>query len=184
MKKAFLLTLALFCTAALQAVTLTWTQDANATNSSGSVETLGVWANRSATVGVAITYGTSIGTGSVLAVGRAVNSNIFNATINSAGNYELTINGATGGTLIKGATVAATASSEQIVTLTFYRGTGTKMNSLELAVDGVIIATLANYTITTGPMNWIEWGRSVGGVNVYSGSATYSVWHTIDTARK
>ena len=178
MKKALLFMLAVLCTCTLQAVTLAWTEDASNTSSAGSQKKLDVWANRSATVGVAITYGASLGTGTILAVGRDYSTNIFNARINADGNYELTVKGATGGTLTQGTTVAATAGKQQIVTMSFYRDTGSNMKSLELAVDGVVIATLANYTITTGPMSWVEWGRSVGNVDVYSGEATYSVWHT------
>lgn len=178
MKKAFLFMLAALCVSAVQAVTLNWTEDIKQTTSSGSVGTLGVYADRSATVGVAITYGASLGTGTILSVGRALGSNVFSATINASGNYELTVNGATPGTLTQGETVAATAGKQQIVTMSFYRSTGNKLDSLELAVDGVVIATLSNYSITTGPMAWLEWGRAVGNTGSYTGTATYSVWHT------
>lgn len=176
MKKCLMLALVSACAAVAQAVTIEWTQMAQGATSAGSTKSLSMWADRSAVVAANITYGATVGTGTVLAVGREANSNIFSATINANGNYTLTLNGATAGTTTTGATVAAVAGQTQLVALSLYRSAGETMAVAELSVDGVVIATVTNSSITGGPMNWIEWGRKVGNTDVYSGSATYDVY--------
>lgn len=161
-----------------QAVTMNWTNLADGAISAGSASTLGVYANRSATVAATITYGASLGSGTVLSVGRDASSNIFSATLDASGNYTLAMNGATGGTSTAGTTVAAVAGASQIVALSFFRSSGTVMEKVELSVDGVVVATLSNVSITAGPMNWAEWGRKVGNSDPYTESATYDVWLT------
>lgn len=178
MKKCLMLALVSACAAVAQAVTINWTQAAQgATSAGGSKEgVLDMWGNRSAVVAANITYGATVGTGTVLSVGKAANVNIFSATIDANGNYTLTVNGTRGGTTTTGATVAATAGQTQLVALSFYRSAKTTMAVAELSVDGVVIATVANSTITEGPMKWIEWGRKIENTNAYSGSATYDVY--------
>ena len=177
MKKCLMLALVSACAAVAQAVTIDWTQVAQGETSAGSTNAkLDMFANRSAVVAANITYGATVGTGTVLSVGKAANVNIFSATIDASGNYTLTVNGASGGTTTTGATVAATAGQTQLVALSFYRSAGEKMDVAELSVDGVVIATVANSTITGGPIQWIEWGRQVGNVSIYSGSATYDIY--------
>lgn len=177
MKKCLMLALVSACAAVAQAVTIEWTQVAQGETSAGSTSSvLGMYANRSAVVAANITYGATVGTGTVLSVGRDASTNIFSATIDASGNYTLTLNGASGGTTTTGATVAATAGQTQLVALSLYRSTGTAMSVAELSVDGVVIATVTNSSITAGPMNWIEWGRKLGNTDVYSGSATYDIY--------
>lgn len=161
-----------------QAVTMNWTKIADGVTTAGSVDSLGVWADRSATYAATITYGATLGTGTVLSIGRDGSSNIFSATLDASGNYTLTVDGATAGTSTAGTTVAAKAGASQIVALSFYRSAGNVMKTVELSVDGVVVMTLSDYAITTGPMNWAEWGRKVGNVDAYTGSATYNAWLT------
>lgn len=180
MKKCLMLALVSACAAVAQAVTIDWTQVAQGATSVGSTgDTLKMWADRSAVVAANITYGATIGSGTVLSVGKKINENVFSATIDASGNYTLTRNGATGGTTTTGATVAAKAGQTQLVALSLYRSDGAKMDVAELSVDGVVIATVTNSTITGGPMEWIEWGRKVGNADVYSGSATYDVYAVV-----
>lgn len=177
MKKCLMLALVSACAAVAQAVTIEWTQVAQGATSAGSTDTkLDMYANRSAVVAANITYGATVGTGTVLSVGKGANVNIFSATIDASGNYTLTVNGASGGTTTTGATVAATAGQTQLVALSFYRSATKTMAVAELSVDGVVIAKVTNSTITEGPMKRIEWGRQVGNVSIYSGSATYDIY--------
>lgn len=177
MKKCLMLALVSACAAVAQAVTIDWTQVKQGATSAGSAgDVLDIYADRSAVVAANITYGATVGTGTVLSVGKGAGVNIFSATIDANGNYTLTLNGASGGTTTTGVTVAATAGQTQLVALSLYRSEGGKMAVAELSVDGVVIATVANSTITGGPMKWIEWGRKVGNVDIYSGSATYDVY--------
>lgn len=180
MKKCLMLALVSACAAVAQAVTIEWTQVAQGATSAGSTgSVLDMYAGRSAVVAANITYGATVGTGTVLSVGRDGTTNIFSATIDASGNYTLTLNGASGGTTTTGTTVAATAGQTQLVALSLYRSEGGKMAVAELSVDGVVVATVTNSSITAGPMSWIEWGRKVGNVDVYSGSATYDVYAVV-----
>lgn len=177
MKKCLMLALVSACAAVAQAVTIDWTEVRQGATSAGSTDgVLDMYAARSAVVAANITYGATVGTGTVLSVGKAAGVNVFSATINASGNYTLTVNGVTVGTTTTGATVAAKAGQTQLVALSFYRSDGGKMDVAELSVDGVVIATVTNSTITGGPMKWIEWGRKLGNTDVYSGSATYDVY--------
>lgn len=177
MKKCLMLALVSACAAVAQAVTIDWTQVAQGETSAGSTNAkLDMYAGRSAVVAANITYGATVGKGTVLSVGKDASNNIFSATINASGNYTLTVNGVTVGTTTTGATVAATAGQTQLVALSFYRSDGGKMDVAELSVDGVVIATVTDSTIAGGPMKWIEWGRKLGKVDVYSGSATYDIY--------
>ena len=178
MKKCLMLALVSACAAVAQAVTIEWTQVAQGATSAGSTNAkLDMYADRSAVVAANITYGATVGTGTVLSVGKEAGVNVFSATIDANGNYTLTVNGTRGGTTTTGTTVAATAGQTQLVALSFYRSAGgTTMAVAELSVDGVVIATVKNSTIIAGPMKWIEWGRKLGNTDIYSGSATYDVY--------
>lgn len=179
MMRTLLCTLALTAVCGVaQALTASWTNVANNVSGAGSTDSkMDLYANTSATLAASITYGASIGTGTVLSIGRAADSNVFSVTINS-GKYVLSVNGVTAGTSESGSDVTAIAGKTQIVALSFYRSEGEKMDTVQLSVDGVVVTTLANYGITSGPMKWTEWGRDVGNKNAYTGEATYDIWLT------
>lgn len=176
----------LLCTLALtavcgvaQALTASWTNVANNVSGAGSTDSkMDLYANTSATLAASITYGASIGTGTVLSIGRAAGSNVFSVTIDNSGKYVLSVNGVTAGTSVSGSDVTAIAGETQIVALSFYRSKGEKMDTVQLSVDGVVVTTLTDYGITSGPMKWTEWGRDVGNKNAYTREATYDVWLT------
>ena len=178
-RKLLTLTLAALAFGATQAANINWETAVSATSSAGSSnQYIDVYAGAAATVAASITYGTSIGTGTVLSIGASINNKTFSVQIGENGVYTLTAHGANGTptiTTVNSATAVANAT--QTVALSIVRD-GSHNTTVILSVNGVEVAKIENHNIGGGPIRWTEWGRRVGNQDAYSGNATYTVFTT------
>lgn len=178
-RKLLTLTLAALAFGATQAANINWETAVSATSSAGSSDQyIDVYAGAAATVAASITYGTSIGTGTVLSIGASINNKTFSVQIGENGVYTLTAHGANGTptiTTVNSATAVANAT--QTVALSIVRD-GSHNTTVILSVNGVEVAKIENHNIGGGPIRWTEWGRRVGNQDAYSGNATYTVFTT------
>ena len=178
-RKLLTLTLAALAFGATQAANINWETAVSATSSAGSSnQYIDVYAGAAATVAASITYGTSIGTGTVLSIGASSNNKTFSVQIGENGVYTLTAHGANGTpTIVTVNSANAVANATQTVALSIVRGSN-QSTTVILSVGGVEVAKIENHTIGTGPIKWTEWGRRVGNKDAYSGNATYTVFTT------
>lgn len=178
-RKLLTLTLAALAFGATQAANINWETAVSATSSAGSSDQyIDVYAGAAATVAASITYGTSIGTGTVLSIGASINNKTFSVQIGENGVYTLTAHGANGTpTIVTVNSANAVANATQTVALSIVRGSN-QSTTVILSVGGVEVAKIENHTISMGPIQWTEWGRRVGNQDAYSGDATYTVFTT------
>ena len=178
-RKLLTLALAALAFGATQAANINWETAVSATSSAGSSnQYIDVYAGAAATVAASITYGTSIGTGTVLSIGASLNNKTFSVQIGENGNYTLTAHGANGTpTITTVGSATAVANATQTVALSIVRGRK-QSTTVILSVGGVEVAKIENHTIGDGPIKWTEWGRRVGNADEYSGDATYTVFTT------
>ena len=178
-RKLLTLTLAALAFGATQAANINWETAVSATSSAGSSnQYIDVYAGAAATVAASITYGTSIGTGTVLSIGASINDKTFSVQIGENGVYTLTAHGANETpTIVTVNSANAVANATQTVALSIVRGSN-QSTTVILSVGGVEVAKIENHTIGTGPIKWTEWGRRVGNQDAYSGDATYTVFTT------
>lgn len=182
---------AVFCFIALaiscyaHAVNITWTQFADGATSAGKVadrNKVYVIANTSATVAAAITYGGSIGTGTVLSFGGWASSQAsFSVGIDENGHYTLTTNRPVNGVSSTN-NISAVAGETQILGLSIYRNSGTNMSKIELSVNGEVAASLTNVSLSSGYLERIAWGMDIYDKNAYTGEAEYDVWYSDETS--
>ena len=178
-RKLLTLTLAALAFGATQAANINWETAVSATSSAGSSDQyIDVYAGAAATVAASITYGTSIGTGTVLSIGASLDNKTFSVQIGENGVYTLTAHGANGTpTITTVGSATAVANATQTVALSIVRGSN-QSTTVILSVGGVEVAKIENHNIGTGPIKWTEWGRRVGNQDAYSGNATYTVFTT------
>ena len=178
-RKLLTLTLAALAFGATQAANINWETAVSATSSAGSSnQYIDVYAGAAATVAASITYGTSIGTGTVLSIGASLDNKTFSVQIGENGVYTLTAHGANGTpTITTVGSATAVANATQTVALSIVRGSN-QSTTVILSVGGVEVAKIENHTIGMGPIKWTEWGRRVGNHDPYSGDATYTVFTT------
>lgn len=142
MKKAFLLTLALFCTAALQAVTVKWTETDLTTGTTSLTPSYGAGASYS----VVASFTTPVTTGTLFAFGQ--NQNLSNATPNntiliekaSNGNVRAVIKGGGTATQNKFTQFIYTPGNEvdktHTIAYTLTRGANAEESTLIFYIDG------------------------------------------------
>ena len=178
-RKLLTLALAALAFGATQAANINWETAVSATSSAGSSnQYIDVYAGAAATVAASITYGTSIGTGTVLSIGASLDNKTFSVQIGENGVYTLTAHGANGTpTITTVGSATAVANATQTVALSIVRGSN-QSTTVILSVGGVEVAKIENHTIGMGPIKWTEWGRRVGNHDPYSGDATYTVFTT------
>ena len=174
-RKLLTLTLAALAFGATQAANINWETAVSATSSAGSSnQYIDVYAGAAATVAASITYGVSIGTGTVLSIGASLDNKTFSVQIGENGVYTLTAHGANGTpTITTVGSATAVANATQTVALSIVRGSN-QSTTVILSVGGVEVAKIENHTISMGPIQWTEWGRRVGNQDAYSGDATYT----------
>lgn len=182
MKKVLAIALAALGITTAQALTttaqaLTWVNDVTDATTAGQVvkSGTGMWGNRSATFGVAVTYGSAVGSGTLLSFGKDKDDRTFSIRVNTSGNYEMVT---TSGEITAGSTVAATAGETQVVTLSIYRSGQYKIGKVEAAINGTVIGTIEETGIDGGPIETLAWGQKAAGAgDAYIGTdVKYSVY--------
>ncbi len=185
MKKVLALAVTAMMAFTAQALNYTWEQAADGATSWGGLSSkpYSISANTSGTIAANITYGSTLGSGTVLSICHNNSTNVFSVYVDANGNYSLKQNGSTvsATTTTTGTAATAVAGETQLVALSLYRESGSSLGKLEFSVNGNSVALWEGVAVTSGcPIYWLDWGSLPGGAgsDAYTGSATYDVWHT------
>ena len=171
MKKSLMAALVAIIAFAAQATTINWNSAVSNATTAGSGQVLEVWDGNSLSVAAEITYGATVGSGTIVSFGQSGSSNIVSLRVNDNGKYQLKATGMTTGA-DKTFDVGPTANQTDVLGLSFYRNA--QNATIEFSINGKVIDTVS-IKFQAGKLEWLEWGRAVGNTDAYNGSFAMNV---------
>ena len=180
MKKVLMMVLVTMMAFVAQATTINWTNAVTGATSSHWIDenkAPSVWAGGSLTVAAELTYGSTLGSGTVLSFGSGYQSNVINLSVTADGFYKISsANAQVNASKIT--SVKASAGKSDTIGLSFVRANANQATTIQLSINGVDVDTL-QVTFVAGndkDIKHLNWGDSVNGGGVkYNGEITYTV---------
>lgn len=169
---------AMFACAALQAASISW-KDRVTDSSSAGQHKWRPWKGESTTLAMGVTFGDSVGTGSLLAYATQSSGLYVAIRVNADGNYEVVTRTSANDTQTFATNTAARANATDVLGLAILGTSGTSSGGpyaydIYLSVNGQAIATFEDLAFSN-TLFYREWGRAVSGTDAYAGDATWSV---------